>query len=132
MANPCRVWASSCVDWQCIWYVTVLLAFVHRNLLSQVEDYEPKKSLVISPAKMLKFYEDVRLQDEIYPWESMFGSALLKVYRLNVFQQFSESCLTPRCPRSIVTCVVRTISSRNIQRHNQTFLHSPLKDSKNG
>jgi hypothetical protein len=42
----------------------------HCNSHPQIEDYEPKKSLVISPAKMLKFYEDVRLQDEIYPWES--------------------------------------------------------------
>jgi hypothetical protein len=35
----------------------------------QVEDYEPKKSLVITPAKMLKFYEEVKLRDETYPWQ---------------------------------------------------------------
>jgi len=38
--------------------------------MPQVEDYEPKRSLVITPAKMLKFYEEVKLRDEIYPWES--------------------------------------------------------------
>lgn len=36
----------------------------------QIEDYEPKKSLVISPAKMQRFYEDVGVPDEIYPWRS--------------------------------------------------------------
>jgi hypothetical protein len=36
----------------------------------QIEDYEPKKSLVISPAKMQKFYEDVKVTDEVYPWRS--------------------------------------------------------------
>jgi hypothetical protein len=35
----------------------------------QVEDYEPKRSLVITPAKMLKFYEEVKLRDETYPWQ---------------------------------------------------------------
>jgi hypothetical protein len=35
----------------------------------QVEDYEPKRSLVITPAKMLKFYEEVKLHDETYPWQ---------------------------------------------------------------
>jgi hypothetical protein len=38
----------------------------------QVEDYEPKNSLVISPAKMLKFYEEVKLKDETYPWQSEY------------------------------------------------------------
>jgi hypothetical protein len=36
----------------------------------QIEDYEPRKSLVIPPAKMQKFYEDVKVADEIYPWRS--------------------------------------------------------------
>lgn len=38
--------------------------------LLQVEDYEPKNSLVISPSKMLKFYTAVSIHDEIYPWTS--------------------------------------------------------------
>ncbi|OAG25176.1 hypothetical protein CC77DRAFT_305321 [Alternaria alternata] len=53
--------------------------------LHLIEDYEPKHSLVISPAKMLKFYEEVKLKDEIYPWSTIFGevsySALSKIYR---------------------------------------------------
>ncbi|KAL1792784.1 hypothetical protein ACET3X_009291 [Alternaria dauci] len=53
--------------------------------LHLIEDYEPKHSLVISPAKMLKFYDEVKLKDEIYPWQTIFGevsySALSKIYR---------------------------------------------------
>lgn len=53
--------------------------------LHLIEDYEPKNSLVISPAKMLKFYQVVKLKDEIYPWQSIFGkisySSLSKIYR---------------------------------------------------
>jgi hypothetical protein len=36
----------------------------------QIDDYEPKKSLVISPAKMLKLYDEVSLPNEVYPWQS--------------------------------------------------------------
>jgi hypothetical protein len=35
-----------------------------------MEDYDPKKSLVISPAKMRRFYEETKIEDEIYPWNS--------------------------------------------------------------
>ncbi|OAK98052.1 hypothetical protein IQ06DRAFT_279087 [Phaeosphaeriaceae sp. SRC1lsM3a] len=59
--------------------------FLRGLALHLVEDYEPKRSLVISPAKMLKFYEEVKLRDEIYPWQDVFGtlsySALAKIYR---------------------------------------------------
>lgn len=47
--------------------------FLRGLALHLVEDYEPKRSLVISPAKMLKFYEEVRLREEIYPWDSKSG-----------------------------------------------------------
>ena len=36
----------------------------------QIEDYEPKHSLVVTPNKMVKYYEDVKLSHEIYPWSS--------------------------------------------------------------
>ncbi|KAH7090255.1 hypothetical protein FB567DRAFT_437322 [Paraphoma chrysanthemicola] len=59
--------------------------FLRGLALHLIEDYEPKRSLVITPAKMLKFYEEVKLRDEIYPWQTIFGklsySALSKVYR---------------------------------------------------
>ncbi|KAF1916937.1 hypothetical protein BDU57DRAFT_449680 [Ampelomyces quisqualis] len=59
--------------------------FLRGLALHLVEDYEPKRSLVIPPSKMLKFYEEVKLRDETYPWQAMFGtlsySSLSKVYR---------------------------------------------------
>lgn len=59
--------------------------FLRGLALHLIEDYEPKKSLVIPPAKMLKFYDEVKLHDEIYPWQTIFGkisySSLSKIYR---------------------------------------------------
>ncbi|KAF2131045.1 hypothetical protein P153DRAFT_209438 [Dothidotthia symphoricarpi CBS 119687] len=59
--------------------------FLRGLALHLIEDYEPKHSLVISPAKMARFYEEVNLQDEIYPWQTIFMklpyATLSKVYR---------------------------------------------------
>lgn len=42
----------------------------------QIEDYEPKKSLVISPAKLRQFYEDINIQEDTYPWTGETGPAV--------------------------------------------------------
>lgn len=38
----------------------------------QIEDYEPRHSIVITPAKMVRYYETVKLKNELYPWSSAF------------------------------------------------------------
>ncbi|KAJ4297585.1 hypothetical protein N0V90_005478 [Kalmusia sp. IMI 367209] len=59
--------------------------FLRGLAIHLIDDYEPKKSLVISPSKMLRFYNDVKLNGEIYPWDKIFGklpySTLCKLYR---------------------------------------------------
>jgi hypothetical protein len=35
-----------------------------------VEDFEPRGSLVIGPKKMRRFYELVKVDNEIFPWRS--------------------------------------------------------------
>jgi hypothetical protein len=42
------------------------------DFVLQIENYDPKKSLVISPTKMRLFYEETKLEDEIYPWQCKF------------------------------------------------------------
>lgn len=41
----------------------------------QIEDYEPRHSIIITPAKMVKYYEIVKLKNELYPWSSVFPNA---------------------------------------------------------
>jgi hypothetical protein len=43
----------------------------YANHNPQIEDYEPAQSLVITPSKMQKFYEDTKLSNENYPWDCM-------------------------------------------------------------
>ncbi|OJD35948.1 uncharacterized protein BKCO1_1400033 [Diplodia corticola] len=62
-----------------------LSQFLRGLALHLMQDYEPKGTLVVTPAKMRKFYEETRVQDEIYPWSTIFGtlsnSAISKMYR---------------------------------------------------
>ena len=41
----------------------------------QIEDYEPRHSIIITPVKMVKYYETVKLKNELYPWLSAFPHA---------------------------------------------------------
>ena len=36
----------------------------------QIENYEPEHSTVITPSKMIKYYEKQKLGNELYPWTS--------------------------------------------------------------
>lgn len=63
-----------------------LSQFLRGLALHIIDDYEPKRSLVISPAKMVQFFEDVRLPSEIYPWRDIFGGrvtceSISRIYR---------------------------------------------------
>ncbi|KAL0258858.1 hypothetical protein SLS55_006362 [Diplodia seriata] len=62
-----------------------LSQFLRGLALHLMQDYEPKGTLVVTPAKMRKFYEETRIQDEIYPWSTIFGTlsnaAISKMYR---------------------------------------------------
>lgn len=68
-----------------------LSQFLRGMALHIIEDYEPKNSLVITPTKLKKFYEDVRLDQETYPWHSIFSlsnSSISKIYRDTKVEHF--------------------------------------------
>ncbi|KAL8692970.1 MAG: hypothetical protein Q9224_003852 [Gallowayella concinna] len=49
-----------------------------------IEDYEPRLSIVITPDKMVKYYQDVKLPEELYPWSTVFDdehSSISRMYR---------------------------------------------------
>ena len=37
----------------------------------QIEELEPRHSIVITPAKMSRFYDKFELKNELYPWSSI-------------------------------------------------------------
>lgn len=47
-----------------------------------IEDYEPKHSLVVTPAKMQQFYRETAISSELYPWDIVFDDRTSSISRL--------------------------------------------------
>ena len=63
---------------------TRLGQFLRGLAVHIIEDYEPQHSIVITPTKMVQYYEAVRLPHEIYPWPTVFDderSSISRMYR---------------------------------------------------
>ncbi|KAF7512076.1 hypothetical protein GJ744_002789 [Endocarpon pusillum] len=56
--------------------------FLRGLAIHLIEDYEPKYSLVITPSKMQKYYEDTKLSNEVYPWQMVFDDRTSSISRL--------------------------------------------------
>jgi hypothetical protein len=61
---------------------TRLGQFLRGIAIHLIEDYEPKFSLVITPEKMQKYYEDTKLPNELYPWQIVFDDRTSSISRL--------------------------------------------------
>ena len=62
-----------------------LSAFLRGLAIHIIEDFEPRHSVVITPSKMLKFYELSRVSEERYAYPTIFSkipnSAISRIYR---------------------------------------------------
>ncbi|KAF1993353.1 hypothetical protein P154DRAFT_527827 [Amniculicola lignicola CBS 123094] len=117
--------------------------FLRGLAVHLIDDYEPKKSLVISPAKMLRFYEDVKLSDEIYPWTTIFDKlsypALSKVYREmrcehhliqeQIADQPQIPALTPVGFEQWMTAMIQAYPSIEYERVSKAVLDMPISNA---
>ncbi|KAL8940530.1 MAG: hypothetical protein Q9211_002233 [Gyalolechia sp. 1 TL-2023] len=58
--------------------------FLRGLAVHLIEDYKPSDSIVITPEKMVRYYQDVKLSDELYPWSAVFDdeqSSISRLYR---------------------------------------------------
>jgi hypothetical protein len=56
--------------------------FLRGIAVHLIEDYEPKHSLVITPDKLQKYYEDTKQPNEVYPWQVIFDDRTSSISRL--------------------------------------------------
>ncbi|KAH7116829.1 hypothetical protein B0J11DRAFT_102033 [Dendryphion nanum] len=117
--------------------------FLRGLALHLIDDYEPKRSLVITPAKMLKFYEDVKLPEEIYPWQKIFGelsySTLSKIYRdmrcehhliqEHVAEQPQTPALTPAGFEEWMAAMIQAYPDAEYARLSKAVLDMPISNS---
>ncbi|KAF2460246.1 hypothetical protein BDY21DRAFT_160045 [Lineolata rhizophorae] len=123
---------------------TVRLGQFLRGLaIHLIQDYEPKGSLVITPAKMLKFYEDVRLPEEIYPWNALFGKLnnpeISRIYRgLKCQHHLVQSnstdvpcipSLTPDGFQTWMTLMIQAHPDMEFQRLAKAVLDMPISNA---
>jgi len=57
----------------------------------QIADFEPQHSIVVTPQKMLKFYNDVKVANELYPWQSKLVSVAIMLKLLTKDQRYSTA-----------------------------------------
>ncbi|KAL6717450.1 hypothetical protein ACLMJK_005365 [Lecanora helva] len=106
-----------------------------------IEDYEPKHSIVITPNKMVKYYEDVKLPHELYPWEIVFDdehSSISRMYRdlecqhHLVQERFNERpdipSLTPLGFQRWATLLIQAHPEEEFARLQKTVLEMPISN----
>ncbi|PVH99254.1 hypothetical protein DM02DRAFT_438937 [Periconia macrospinosa] len=120
-----------------------LSQFLRGLAVHLIEDYEPKNSLVISPSKLMRFYQDVKIDEEIYPWDKIFGelpySTLSKIYRdlrcqHHLIQEHSADqphipALTPDGFREWMTIMIQAYPSNEYARLSKAVLDMPISNA---
>ncbi|CAD0018179.1 unnamed protein product [Aureobasidium pullulans] len=123
-----------------------LSQFLRGLALHIIDDYEPKRSLVIPPAKMLQFFDDVKLPTEIYPWRDVFGGritceSISKIYRdLRCQHHFVQlgnhsvpdiPALTPDGFDRFMTTLIQAHPALEYERLAKAVLDMPISNADN-
>ncbi|KAF2839675.1 hypothetical protein M501DRAFT_1015770 [Patellaria atrata CBS 101060] len=117
--------------------------FLRGLAIHIIDDYEPKKSLVIPPQKMLKFYEDAKLQDETYPWSTIFSrlpyATVSKIYRdlkceHHLIQEGPRDvpqipALTPTGFETWMTILIQSYPQDEYERLAHAVMHMPISNA---
>jgi hypothetical protein len=106
-----------------------------------IEDYEPKNSLVITPTKMQRYYEETKLPTELYPWTVIFDdrtSSISRMYREIeaehhlVQDKLNERPdipgLTPRGFETWATLLLKAHPDQEFERMARTALDMPISN----
>ncbi|RMD41750.1 hypothetical protein DV735_g3367, partial [Chaetothyriales sp. CBS 134920] len=56
--------------------------FLRGIALHLITDYEPKHSLIITPEKIQRYYEETKLDNETYPWQVIFDDRTSSISRM--------------------------------------------------
>ena len=123
-----------------------LSQFLRGLAIHLIDDYEPKRSLVVTPAKMLRFFNETKLSNEHYPWDVIFGgkmsSASISVmYRKLLCQHHlvqnqnhevpSVPALTPYGFEWFMTCLIQAHPDTEFDRLAKAVMNMPISNADN-
>jgi hypothetical protein len=118
--------------------------FLRGIAIHIIEDYEPKGSLVITPPKMLRFFDETRIDHELYPWHLIFGGGMvsasisvmfrrLKCQHHLVQTQLHEvpnvPGLTPAGFEAFLTCLIQAHPDLEFERLSKAVMNMPISNA---
>ncbi|RMZ85284.1 hypothetical protein DV738_g350, partial [Chaetothyriales sp. CBS 135597] len=120
-----------------------LSQFLRGIALHLITDYEPKHSLVITPEKMQRYYEETKLDNDTYPWQVIFDDRTSSISRM--FREISAQHhlvqphgkenerpdvpgLTPRGFATWATLLIRAHPSQEFERLAKTARDMPISN----
>ena len=125
-----------------------LSQFLRGLALHLIDDYEPKGSLVVTPAKMLRFLRETRVEQEQehYPWEVIFGGNLTPVSISSMYQKLlcqhhlvqdqpyrapTVPGLTPHGFDVFMTCLIQAHPDTEFERLAKAVMNMPISNADN-
>jgi hypothetical protein len=115
--------------------------FLRGIAIHLIEDYEPVDSLVITPPKMQKYYEDTKLSSELLPFHLIFDdhtSSISRLYREFEAQHHLTQAklderpdtpgLTPLGFERWATILLRAYPDQEFERLQKTALDMPISN----
>ena len=123
---------------------TRLSEFLRGLALHLIDDYEPKGSLVVTPLKMLRFFNETKVEEEIYPWETIFGGKIIPpslstIYRKLLCQhhliqnqnheQPTVPGLTPYGFEWFITCLIQAHPDTEYERLAKAVMNMPISNA---
>ncbi|KAK8220493.1 hypothetical protein IWZ01DRAFT_427222 [Phyllosticta capitalensis] len=97
-----------------------LSQFLRGLALHLINDYEPRHSLVVTPAKMRRFYDEVRVQDETYCW-ACESKHLIAVPNI--------PALTPEGFKQWMTLMIQGHPDTEYERLNKAVMNMPISNA---
>ena len=123
-----------------------LSQFLRGLALRLIDDYEPKGSLVVTPAKMLQFLNETRVEQEYYPWDIIFGGKMSTISISTMFQKLlchhhlvqdrydrvpTVPGLTPLGFDGFMTCLIQAHPDTEYERLAKAVMKMPISNADN-
>lgn len=121
-----------------------LSQFLRGIALHIIEDYEPKGSLIITPPKMLRFFEQTRIEDELYPWHLIFGGGMVSASISVMFRRLkcehhlvqaqlhevpNVPALTPAGFETFLACLIQAHPDLEFERLSHAVKNMPISNA---
>lgn len=121
-----------------------LSQFLRGIAMHLINDYEPKDSLVVTPGKMQRYYEETKLDSEVYPWQVIFDDRTSSISRMlreldvrhHLVQESPSErpdipALTPEGFATWYTHLIKAHPNQEYERLAKTVLDMPVNNPDN-